>query len=1346
MASYRELLVGLKDEPPQSNSSYKGLLDDLKDKHSQSASPAGNHRPQLHWPAHSTALSSNSHTPSELPSTQSSFQEIQTEITKQTVRSMLTSSAHASSAEQFSLESLLIPDHKNEGRFRFGDSTRRDLKTTRTLILVSSLTKAACQLENQLTIIASSQTAAEIQSILCAVEDRIETIRHQLSSVTGIRIPEEAKQVVEILDAVELSVEVWRREYPDTSPVKLDNRKHFLDPGQNENTPTLIAYCLALTLRVFERTAQRGASFILKMIKLFGYSFGTLGGRTLNTEQEVAMARIPESIRTLEKRFNLDVECILYAVCPKCSCTYNASYPNDPSQPVYPTTCREGSTSSKAPCDTPLLSFGKPIKTFEYYPFFDWFSRFIALPGIEEYGDKFCEIVASHQTSPVQKTDSSDGRFVLEFRGEDGQLFVADRQNEGRWFFCLNADFFNVEGNRIRGKASSTGMMAMSCLNLPLEMRNDHAYLYVPGIIQGPHEPNAVNAEHRHYLKPLVNDLLAGYTRGVRPYATHRTHTNKSTYNRTFRIALASILMDFKATRPFAAHLGRTDYENWRPANDAFLKKGAMLWRDATEVKDRKAIEDLFGTRFSELWRLPYWRPTHQIAIDPMHTFFLILLQRMFRDILGLDNPDDPKRTPKKPKYKFAFYHDFTPPPPLSSLALNSSELQEDARRPWTNLIDYQSQPSDGHQLSSLDWPHLTAEHRNCRKLRLDYLKTEIASDIRAFQSVKNILNDLSGRAPGTPAEERKWYARIQKHKWNAILYVCDNLVVFPNEKYPAFQTRSQIVHNDVKKGELTNMLLSWRMNGIKEIQSFVWPHFTPTSTPPPVVPWASSQNSNNGHEPSTTYRKFSPEERLDLLTELAASMSYHSASHLGNIHRLLQRPLVKGQEDDLRKALKQSNGDALAHVCTDIGRLPAGKIVKDDMVNQLMTWRMSKPLEQMQSVKLDSSGLLKRIQQVIREAVTPAWVTNPPPDVGLAKAGTLKAEHWRTLFAIHVPLAVLSLWNEGSPLASPDAQSMTSVMETIMYLTCASLIMTKHTLSADRRNLYRHLLRLHVLGLKKDFPGWIFPTHHLAFHIFEGMDLFSGVRHWWLFPFERLIGKLQRIPTNHITGQFEHTMQHSFYKGSNYRQYLLRPNSPPILRYCQQLLDKAYNYDHRPSPPSIPSPSNDDVDDYVDLPAITANIVTSNFAEPNPKDDIPTPSGLKKLLEVEPFQCFSRIPGPEGDYTIPSEGTLGSSYICFQPGGDYTPGQQWQAGQIQYIFRRTYNDPIQVAIRQSLPSSEPHPFANFWPSGFEAQMVSSKFMSALKIVDLKQIAGHTARWTINDDWVAVINLCSVTD
>ncbi|KAJ3990583.1 hypothetical protein F5050DRAFT_1553553, partial [Lentinula boryana] len=156
-----------------------------------------------------------------------------------------------------------------------------------------------------------------------------------------------------------------------------------------------------------------------------------------------------------------------------------------------------------------------PFKPVEYYPFPQWFGRFVALPGIEQYGDRFCDEVTQYgENPPSVKCDVKDGTFFHSFPAADGQRFVADRGEEGRWFFLLHADFFNVEGNRLRGKTSSTGVISMTCLNLPLEMRSDPAYTYLPLIIPGTHEPSSTRAHHRHYLRPVMEDLLTGYDRG----------------------------------------------------------------------------------------------------------------------------------------------------------------------------------------------------------------------------------------------------------------------------------------------------------------------------------------------------------------------------------------------------------------------------------------------------------------------------------------------------------------------------------------------------------------------------------------------------------------------------------------------------------------------------------------------------------------------------------------------------------------------------------------------------------------------------------------------------------------
>ncbi|KAJ3718151.1 hypothetical protein C8R42DRAFT_585677, partial [Lentinula raphanica] len=155
-------------------------------------------------------------------------------------------------------------------------------------------------------------------------------------------------------------------------------------------------------------------------------------------------------------------------------------------------------------------------------------------------------------------------------------------------------------------------------------------------------------------------------------------------------------------------------------------------------------------------------------------------------------------------------------------------------------------------------------------------------------------------------------------------------------------------------------------------------------------------------------------------------------------------------------------------------------------------------------------------LHRALREIIVPAWVRKPPMESGLARVGTLKADHWRTMFNLYLPLAQLSLWQPGSPIAGVDALQMGPALHTSMKLTCASLMMTKRTLTGEHQEQYRLLLQQHILGLKQYFPAFSLPSHHLAFHIYDFMDLFSVVSNWWCFHGENLVQKLRLIPHNH--------------------------------------------------------------------------------------------------------------------------------------------------------------------------------------------------------------------------------------
>ncbi|KAJ3846958.1 hypothetical protein EV368DRAFT_18870, partial [Lentinula lateritia] len=95
------------------------------------------------------------------------------------------------------------------------------------------------------------------------------------------------------------------------------------NPASAKNTPTLIAYSIALVGRIMERMSRRGCSLLLKSIRIFGYSLTILQEGGPNRQQQAALTDIPEDIRVLEKKFKLDIKTTVFAVCPRCSFTHH---------------------------------------------------------------------------------------------------------------------------------------------------------------------------------------------------------------------------------------------------------------------------------------------------------------------------------------------------------------------------------------------------------------------------------------------------------------------------------------------------------------------------------------------------------------------------------------------------------------------------------------------------------------------------------------------------------------------------------------------------------------------------------------------------------------------------------------------------------------------------------------------------------------------------------------------------------------------------------------------------------------------------------------------------------------
>ncbi|KAJ3725342.1 hypothetical protein C8R42DRAFT_575940 [Lentinula raphanica] len=177
---------------------------------------------------------------------------------------------------------------------------------------------------------------------------------------------------------------------------------------------------------------------------------------------------------------------------------------------------------------------------------------------------------------------------------------------------------------------------------------------------------------------------------------------------------------------------------------------------------------------------------------------------------------------------------------------------------------------------------------------------------------------------------------------WNVLLYVCDDLVVFPPHSSEKLQRLPIIRKRDVTKDDMVDALLNWRLTGIQEESPFVWPSFTSTHCPP--------AKTSASMDPITYFNglpchALSSTERQAFMKDLATSMKYTTAVHIGHIHQYLWEPVETDDvgKERLAKRLKTKTRDALLYVCADLNHIPrdiSTKVAqKSDLISLLVDW-----------------------------------------------------------------------------------------------------------------------------------------------------------------------------------------------------------------------------------------------------------------------------------------------------------------------------------------------------------------------------------------------------------------------
>ena len=167
----------------------------------------------------------------------------------------------------------------------------------------------------------------------------------------------------------------------------------------------------------------------------------------------------------------------------------------------------------------------------------------------------------------------------------------------------------------------------------------------------------------------------------------------------------------------------------------------------------------------------------------------------------------------------------------------------------------------------------------------------------------------------------------------------------------------------------------------------------------------------------------------------------------------------------------------------------------------------------------------LKQIQQDILETIRPTWQSSPPKNFGSPAHGKLKADQWRTCIEFDLPVSLMRMWEETSQagVSSELQVRRRKVVESTMLLSIATRWAVSHQTSELHADQYRKHMMAYLTTLREPCPNMdLHPVHHNALHIPEFLLRFRPMHGWWMFPFERLIGILQKIKVNFKIGEYQ--------------------------------------------------------------------------------------------------------------------------------------------------------------------------------------------------------------------------------
>ena len=272
---------------------------------------------------------------------------------------------------------------------------------------------------------------------------------------------------------------------------------HYRRPIDRCDEVAQVSIFLGVLCTVILGISRRASDLIMGLVSLvLRLAFRDPMSGNTSIPGECTIAQVPATIQGALSCFNLHHGTTLFATCPSCSFVHKPVFKSGSSTPEYPSHCNNKPKSWLPVCNEPLLqpsSSGTPMKPYIYHHFHDFVAGLLSRAEIDALIDAPCDrlmgSVMNHRSPPSSSQDIWDGEFLRSFEGPSSNTLFIDRKGEGHLAFSLNVDFFNVEGVRVRGAATSCGVISCACLNLPLDIHYKPENMYLAGIVPGPNEP-----------------------------------------------------------------------------------------------------------------------------------------------------------------------------------------------------------------------------------------------------------------------------------------------------------------------------------------------------------------------------------------------------------------------------------------------------------------------------------------------------------------------------------------------------------------------------------------------------------------------------------------------------------------------------------------------------------------------------------------------------------------------------------------------------------------------------------------------------------------------------------------